>query len=57
MRGFIVYSTHNTIEDKTTVQLFGKLENGQSFVTINTLEPYFFVKEQDVKKIEKYLKN
>jgi len=55
MKGFIIYSTYSTMEEKTTVQLFGKLENGQSFVTINTIEPYFFVRELDLKKIEKYL--
>ena len=55
MKGFIVYLTYETIEDKTIVQLFGRLENGQSFVTINKLEPYFFVKESELKLIEKYL--
>lgn len=55
MKGFIVYSAYSTREDKTTIQLFGKLENGQSFVTLNTLKPYFFVRESDIKRIEKYL--
>src|SRR3972149_3963653 len=55
MKGFIVYSTYETIEEKTIVQLFGRLENGQSFVTISKIEPYFFIKESDLKEIEKYL--
>src|SRR3990172_20525 len=55
MKGFIVYSTHEIIDERTVVQLFGRLENGQSFVTINRLKPYFFVKESELKGIEKYL--
>ncbi|MBS3065724.1 DNA polymerase II [Candidatus Pacearchaeota archaeon] len=55
MKGFIVYSTYEIIDERTTVQLFGRLENGQSFVTINSLNPYFFVKESNLKNIEKYL--
>ena len=55
MKGFIVYSKYEIIDEKTQIQLFGKLENGQSFVTQNMLKPYFFVKESDLKSIEKYL--
>jgi DNA polymerase-2 len=55
MKGFIVYPTYELQDEKTVIQLFGKLENGQSFVTQNTLEPYFFIKESDLKAVEKYL--
>ncbi len=55
MKGFIVYSTYEEIEEKTAVHLFGRLENGQSFVSISRLEPYFFIRESDLKKVEKYL--
>jgi len=55
VKGFIIYQTYDIIDEKTVIQLFGRLENGQSFVTLNTLEPYFFVKESDLKQIEKYL--
>ncbi len=55
MKGFIVYPTYELQDEKTIIQLFGKLENGQSFVTQNTLEPYFFIKESDLKAVEKYL--
>jgi len=55
MNGFIIYSTHETRDNETTIYLYGKLENGQSFVTINKIEPYFFMKEKDQKKVEKYL--
>lgn len=55
MKGFIVYQTYDIIEEKTVVQLFGRLENNQSFVAINHLKPYFFIKEADLKPVEKYL--
>jgi len=55
MKGFIVYSTYLTIDNKTVVQLFGRLENGQSFVTQNTISPYLFIEESGLKEIEKYL--
>ncbi len=50
MKGFIVSATHDTIDDKTLVRLFGRLENGRSFVTTNTLMPYFFLQTNDVGK-------
>ncbi len=55
MKGFILYQTYEKIEEKTVIQLFGRLENGQTFVALNTLEPYFFIKESDLKGVEKYL--
>ncbi|MAG37827.1 hypothetical protein CMI45_00360 [Candidatus Pacearchaeota archaeon] len=56
MRGFIVYPTYKNIDDETKILLFGKLENGQSFVTIHPFSPYFFIETSDVKKVSKYLK-
>ena len=55
MKAFIIYPTYETENNETTIYLYGKLENGQSFVTINKLEPYFFIREKDQKKVEKYL--
>lgn len=55
MKGFIVYPTYSNIEGQTYVQLFGKLENGESFVTINKLNPYLFIKKLDFKKVKKLL--
>lgn len=55
MNGFIIYSTYETENNETTIQLYGKLENGQSFVTLNKIEPYFFIKEKDLEKVKKYL--
>lgn len=53
MKGFIVYPTYYTLEDQTYIQLFGRLENGQSFVTINKFNPYFYVKKSNAKLIPK----
>lgn len=55
MRGFIVYPDYEVIEDSTIVKLYGKLENGESFVTLNKVKPYFFIKQSDEKKVENYL--
>ncbi|MBU0978187.1 MAG: ribonuclease H-like domain-containing protein, partial [Nanoarchaeota archaeon] len=52
MKAFIVYAAHDTIDNKTVVQLFGRLENGQSFAAIKKLIPYFFVKKKDAKKLK-----
>ena len=51
MRGFIVYSTYRISDDKNKalVYLFGRLENGQSFLTINEYNPYFYIKTKDKK--------
>ncbi|MDP3881672.1 MAG: DNA polymerase II [Nanoarchaeota archaeon] len=56
MKGFIVYATYDIIEEKTFIQLFGRLENGQSFVTVNAFEPYFFISESDFQKKERLFK-
>src|SRR3989344_760624 len=55
MKGFIVYSTYDTIEDSTIVRLFGRLENGQSFVTSSKVSPFMYIKEKDLKGVKKLL--
>ncbi len=55
MKAFIVYATHDIIDNQTVVQLFGRLENNQSFITINKFEPFFFVKKHDINKLTKSL--
>lgn len=55
MRAFIIYPTYDTINGETIVQLFGKLENGESFVTLNKIEPYFYIKESDLNEVKKFL--
>ncbi len=51
MKGFIIYSDYITIENEDYVRLFGRLENGQSFLTINKFSPYFYIKKRDIKKL------
>ncbi len=53
MKGFIVYHTYRIINDRAYVMLFGRLENGQNFVTLNYARPYFYIKEKDLKKAQK----
>lgn len=50
MNGYIVYADHDVQDNETIVRLFGRLENGQSFVTLNRFKPYFFIKKKDDKK-------
>ena len=53
MKGFVVYPTYRIEEDKALVYLFGRLENGESFLTINEFKPYFYIKKKDVVKVKK----
>ena len=53
MKGFIVYSTYELIGSEAFVLLFGRLENGESFMTRNKFRPYFFIKTTDRTSAEK----
>ena len=50
MRGFVIYPTYRVENDKAYVYLFGRLENGESFLTINEFKPYFYIKKSDLTK-------
>ena len=52
MKGFITYTTYRMINDKPYICLFGRLENNQSFLTINKFQPYFYVRTKDSKKLK-----
>ena len=52
MKGFIVYSTYRIHDNKPYVYLFGRLENGESFLTINEYRPYFFIRQKDLKLVQ-----
>ncbi|MBN2421441.1 DNA polymerase II [Candidatus Woesearchaeota archaeon] len=54
MKGFIVYSTYRISEQKdhSLIYLFGRLENGESFLTINEYKPYFYIKTEQKKQAE-----
>ena len=57
MKGFIISPTYKILENKAYVLLYGRLENGGSFLTINHYEPYFFIKEEDQAILESVHKN
>tara|TARA_Y100000034_G_scaffold56858_1_gene69539 strand:+ start:2304 stop:4613 length:2310 start_codon:yes stop_codon:yes gene_type:complete len=50
MKGFIIFSTYRTINEKPHILLYGRLENNESFLIINQFNPYFFIKTEDLKK-------
>ncbi|MEK6848086.1 MAG: DNA polymerase II [Nanoarchaeota archaeon] len=56
MKGFIVDAGWKTIDEKTELVLFGRLENRQSFAAILDFIPYFFIKERDSKNIKELIK-
>ncbi len=55
-KGFIVYPTYKIENNKAYVYLFGRLESGESFLTINYLRPYFYIREDDLEKSKKLAK-
>ncbi|MFH1440378.1 MAG: DNA polymerase II [Candidatus Woesearchaeota archaeon] len=55
MKAFIVYPTYRIIDNKAYVYLFGKLDNGESFLTINLFRPYFWIKKDDMEKAKKII--
>lgn len=55
MKAFIVYPDYETSDEKTIIKLFGKLENSQSFVAVCHLEPYFYLREKDLPKVQPLL--
>ena len=50
MKGFILYSDYKVINEKEYIFLYGKLENNETFLTINHYKPYFYIKETDLNK-------
>lgn len=52
MKGFIVYPTYKIENGSARVYLFGRLENGESFLTMNSFKPYFFIRKKDLEKAE-----
>ena len=55
-KAFIVYPTYKLEEGKAYIYLFGRLESGESFLTINHYRPYFFIKTKDRENAEKLIK-
>ena len=56
MKGFITYPSQKILNGKSHVFLYGRLENGESFVAITEYAPYFFVREKDIKTLNKNIK-
>ncbi len=56
MKGFIVDRTYRIIDGKAYVYLFGRLANGESFLTINSFKPFFYIKKADLTKAQKIAK-
>jgi DNA polymerase II len=54
MKGFIVSTSQRMINDRAHVLIFGRSDKGESFLTINHFQPYFFIKEADQKKALKF---
>ncbi|MCB9358443.1 DNA polymerase II [Candidatus Woesearchaeota archaeon] len=61
MKGFVVYPTYRVIEDpnngkkRALVHLYGRLENGESFLLVAERKAYFYIKKIDRDKAGKIL--
>lgn len=47
MKGFIVSTDYDTLDNQTRIEIYGRLENGQSFASFHQIKPYLFIKEKD----------
>ena len=50
MKAFIIYATYEIVKNEAFVLLFGRLENGESFMTRNKFKAYFFIKTSDLER-------
>jgi DNA polymerase II len=55
MKAFIINSSYEVINDKTTIFLFGRLENSENFCTQIPFKPYFYVKTSDLHNVLKLI--
>jgi DNA polymerase, archaea type len=53
MKAFVVYPTYRVEKGSTYVYLYGRQEDGKTFLTRNKCRPYFYIKEKDEKKARK----
>ncbi|MFH1400219.1 MAG: DNA polymerase II, partial [Nanoarchaeota archaeon] len=53
MKAFVVYPTYRIVDGRSFVHLYGRLENGKSFLAINEFRPYFWILRSDLKKATK----
>ncbi|MBS3083239.1 DNA polymerase II [Candidatus Pacearchaeota archaeon] len=57
MKAHIVNISSITNEDKTLIQIFGRLENNKSFATVIPFVPYFYIRESDAEKAKNVLES
>lgn len=57
MKGYIVNIASSSREEKTFIQIFGRLENGKSFATELGFIPYFYITEKDLNKAKNVLES
>jgi len=55
MKAYIVNISSITQEEKTFIQLFGRLENHKSFAAVIPFTPYFYLREADLAKSKNVL--
>jgi len=58
MKGFVVDRTYRLLKDESGkeaayVYLFGRLDNGESFLTINAFRPFLYIRKQDLEKAKR----
>jgi len=56
MKGFIVYPTYRIKGNEAFIHLYGRMDNGKTFLAVIKQRPYFFIKKKDQKKAEKVAK-
>ncbi len=56
LKGYIVDASYIVEDDGAYVYLYGRLENGESFLTINKYKPYFFIRQADTQKARALIK-
>ncbi len=57
MKAFVIYPTYRIYNKKAQVMLFGRLENGESFVTVSDFQPYFWIRKNDKQRAAQILKD
>jgi len=50
MKGFIIQPTYKIVDNKAFVHLYGRLENGESFLSISEFKSYFFIRKEHLDK-------
>ncbi len=54
IKGFVLYSTYRIRDNKAYIHLYGRLESGKTFLTINEFKHYFFIRKKDLAKAQEF---